>query len=116
MKLVKFSPVSLAISLVLGVMALWVGATPIGTSGDLATGGWVSCYLYSEGVRVAATQGSCDPCRGTLVRYCYEYYGGACSGGSITVVVSGGPGATPHVGGSPPCGYPCTDIYSGACY
>lgn len=115
----KLSHVSLIAGLVLGVTALWAAASPLGASGDLATGGWVGCSAYDNGWHtVAGTSGDCDPCQGTLSRYCFEYAWGTCTGGSITVVMAiyGQPGATPHSAGYIPCGGDCTSIYEGDCY
>jgi len=118
MKSTKFLHVSLVVGLVLGLMALWVGASPIGTSGDLVTGGWTTCWAYDDGWNiVAATSWDCDPCQGTLTRYCYEY-DVSCNGGSISVVmVTGGPGNTPHSAGYAPCTEgACEGINAGSCY
>jgi hypothetical protein len=98
MKWMKFSHVSLVIGLVLGMMALWAEATPIGVSGDLVTGGWTGCY--KSGIYIAATSSSCDPCQGVIISHCYEY-DQYCLGNTLTVVkVTGGAGYTPHSAGS----------------
>lgn len=39
MKARKFSQVPLLIGLLIGVLALWGGAAPVGATGDLVTGG-----------------------------------------------------------------------------
>ena len=118
MKSMKLPHVALVLSLVLGMTALWAGAMPVGASGDLVTGGWVACFLQSEWLQIAATSSPCDPCRGTLVRYCYEGGYPACSGGAITVVIAGGPGATPHSNGGGSCSGSvwCNATYDGTCY
>ena len=119
MKSVKFSHVALLVGLVVGLSALWATAAPVGTSGDLITGGW---YAVSKGsAYIGSTATSCDPCSGTLYRNCYEGdgWGNVCSGGGITVVVYSAAGATPHaVGGIGVCSGPgyCTQVHNATCY
>ena len=119
MKSMRFSHVSLMAGLILGLTALWVGASPIGVAGDLVSGGWSTC-TDQYGNTVAATLGNwtCPPCQGVLTRYCYEYNGGNCTGGSITVAITttGQPGLTVHSAGYIPCSGSCFNIYAGDCY
>ncbi len=123
MKSFKSSGIQLVVGLALGLLALCGVASPIGTTDDLVTGGWVRCV--ADGYNVAATFYDCDPCSGVVSRRCSEGYGGArnCTGNNITVVVSAATGATPHrSGGVPVCydppGYDldCDLIYNGSCY
>jgi hypothetical protein len=120
MRSIKCAHVSLIAGLALGMVALWAGATPIGAVGDLTMGGWTDC-LTQEDVRVAATYWDCDPCDGTVLRYCYEgapFGAPPCSGGMVTVVVAASAGATPHATGRASCygNEWCTYIYNGDCY
>ncbi len=118
MKSGKFSQILLIVGLVVGLTALWAAAAPVGAGGDLITGGWVRCT--ADGVSVASTQSKCDPCSGTLLRWCSEGDGwDICSGGQIVVVQYATAGYTPHPsGGIPVCsgGTTCASVYAGACY
>lgn len=123
MKSLRFSHTLLVVGLTLGVAALWAGANPMGITGDLVTGGWSTCWDHQAEYWVASTHegGTCGPCQGTLSRYCYEFSGGSCSGGTISVVVNipGQPGATAHSSGYTPCGQGsewCQYARSGDCY
>jgi hypothetical protein len=116
MKSMKLSHMSLAVGLLIGLLALWVGATPVGAGGDLVTGGWTMCWVNHNGqwYIVGATATPCDPCRGTSYAYCSGYPG--CVGGGITVVLSGSPGHTPHPAGLTTCTGSCQGMYEGTCY
>ncbi len=111
----KLSHVSLVVGLVVAVMAFWTGAAPVGTSGDLVTGGWTTCWDQNGNI-LAATSVRCDPCDGTIIGYCYEY-NMDCDGGTITVVRAAAAGHTPHATGYAPCTQgSCHGISSGTCY
>jgi len=118
MESVKFSKISPIVGLVVALTALWAAGAPIGTAGDLITGGWVNCTV--DGVLVGATYRPCDPCVGTLLRLCSEGDGiYLCSGDYVVVVQSGSPGATPHaVGPAGVCNGPgtCPYIRNADCY
>ncbi len=94
-----FSPFLLLAGLIVGLLAMWAGASPLGTTGDLITGGWVECGFGGASPYWATPNGeSCDQCgdrkcSGSYSSTCSSYDGpGYCSGGSITVVIcaSGG--------------------------
>jgi hypothetical protein len=121
MKSNKLSQLLFIVGLVVGLLSFWAGAAPFGAGGDLVTGGWTTCTVQGSNM-VAATQGDCDPCNGTVVRYCFEgipTWGVTCSAyGTITVVVGSAYGYTPHAVGSGSCSgsYPCWDVHDGDCY
>ncbi len=124
----KFSHVALLVGLVLGIGALWLGATPL-IGRDLGVvGGWVQ-YLAPEGVWVAASldQGSCVYCFYTYSSSCSGFQRDPyepCNGGSISVAkcaASSSAGKTTHAAAGPtPCWSwedPwCEEAYDAACY
>ncbi len=115
MKTRTFSVVPLLVGLVVGLLALWVSAAPVGATGDLVTGGWVTCYDENYD-KVFATSSDCDPCSGTTTGYCDD--NATCIGGSVSVVVAAPSGATPHAALRTPCwgNDRCLEMHNGSCY
>jgi len=106
----------LVAGLVLGLLAMWFAAAPVGASGELVTGGWNWCYV--SGDAVACSGGECSKCMGVSVESCSSSIYG-CWGGSISVVScwSNSP-LTTHGTGTAGCigDWPCEIIQNGDCY
>ena len=131
MKSRRFLSVPFVIGLSVGLLALYAAASPIGTAGDLVTGGWTWCYTADEGVPIGMdwvpSSRDCGPCSGTYTRNCSEGWGspsGNCTGATIVIAVYNAGGATAHPTGSRPVcynppGYPnlgCENIFNATCY
>jgi hypothetical protein len=115
-----FSPLLLVVGVTLGLMAMWTVASPVGTTGDLITGGWITCTWDAK--RYACGSTSCDSeyCQSSALQSCELYAYGDCSGGYITVASCGSGGSTFYAYGgtlSPCYGLGCGNIVRHAtCY
>ncbi len=112
MRTKMFSPFLLLVGLVLGLLAMWAGASPLGVTGDLVTGGtaeaWIGCGVdpVYYGVPYALGCGECwsNKCSGTSTTTCGSFAGaGACYGGSITIVTCDEEGSGTRAGGATAC-------------
>jgi hypothetical protein len=118
MKRIRRSQVPLFLGLALGLMALWVTASPVGASGDLITGSWTACWV--QGTKIASTESYCPGCAGTYLGYCSDGLG--CFGGNIVVLIANASGGTPYRTGTSPVCYGllwpwhCRDVYNAGCY
>ena len=109
-----FSPLLLVAGLILGLLAMWAGASPVGATGDLVTGGWDHCWFTATGDWGGASPclGSCPECGGDFPASCGA---GNCGGGTI-MIISCSSGAQGRVaGGATPCSG-CPNYHSHTCY
>ncbi len=122
MKTRMCSSFSVLVGLTLGLMAVYLGASPVGTAGDLVTGGFTVCSI-EQNPWVACTNavGSCTYCDGDYNTSCSNWEGGeVCSGGPITVVSCSSAGdatGTSHKVGTACTGLGvCAFLRNGSCY
>jgi len=110
-------PGLLLISLMLGLMAMWAVASPVGSSGDLITGGWTWCY-WGDSFACASTSCETQPCHGVTLTSCSNYNYDVCPGGYIAVTSCGPGGGSLYAypGGGSPCGGSCFGIQNWTCY
>jgi hypothetical protein len=120
MRIRMSSPLLLLTGLIVGLLAMWAVASPVGTTGDLITGGWTTCYA---GVAwYACSSKSCESgitCTGTELKTCSTYdVPGACSGGYISVATCTAGGSWyPHPGAPSGCTGTCNNmLYTATCY
>lgn len=119
MKSRKFSTLLLPLGLLIGLLALSVGSTPIAGMTGSVIGGFTD--YPADGVYVAATSTSCAWCPYTVSRPCSEYTAvrpDSCWGGYVSVAYCSA-GATTHAGALSVCtgSHPwCTDLYDAMCY
>lgn len=48
MRIRMSSPLLLLVGLIVGLLAMWASVSPIGSTGDLVTGGWTWCIWDGE--------------------------------------------------------------------
>lgn len=120
MRIRMSSPSVLLIGLIVGLLAMWAVASPVGATGDLITGGWTTCY-YTSGP-FACSSSSCSTgqtCTGTELKSCSTWEGlGTCSGGYIAVATCTAGGTwLPYPGAPSSCsGTYCGSAYTATCY
>jgi disulfide bond formation protein DsbB len=93
------SPLLLLVGLTLGLLAMWASVSPLGTSGDLVTGGWVACstdggsnWFGVPGDWHCENHCGSGNCSNDYSDSCSNYAYGNCSAGSITIVSCYTPG------------------------
>jgi hypothetical protein len=107
----KWSQVMLLISLVVGCLAIWLSAAPVGLTGDLVTGSWIALYMNEEGFfwppAVGCTGYYCEPrMNATGVTFSCTTGGPySCLGGTFLGAQYKGNGYTVHATGPNVCAH-----------